>query len=98
MNIIEKAMENLPGRWSQGKYNDGNGNSCGLGHVLKVSINETGQSWSKESEDAFTIMNSVAQEQYGTVGFAQFNDLPDTTEDKVLAIMEKAAIKFDEQV
>jgi hypothetical protein len=53
-------------------------------------------------------MDAVASEQYperavvlegGVKGtFATFNDHPDTTEDEVVTVMEKAAVRFDEQI
>ncbi len=59
-----------------------------------------------EAERLRGIMDEVAVEQYpDRVGlsplaysskFAEFNDHPDTTEDEVVAVMEKAAIRLDE--
>lgn len=95
MNPIREAMNNLSGHWYKGGLSDGNGNNCGLGHVLRVS----GSTY----DAARCIMNNVAYEQYpdrsnfdNLKGFASFNDHPDTTEEEVLAVMEKAAIKWDE--
>lgn len=102
MNPIREGAKNLPGHWHKGSMRDGKGNFCGLGHVQNVLINdkiEFGKAWA--------IMNQVAHEQYpdrisendlGPCAFAEFNDHPDTTEAEVVTVMEKAAVRLDEEL
>lgn len=107
MNVIREALPKVPGHWHQGSLNDGRGNFCGIGHVRQVmenngiEIDNTSGLFFKISK----IMNEVAGEQYperavynlsDMYSFANFNDHPDTTEDEVVAVMEKAAVRFDE--
>lgn len=101
MNVIEKALQNLPGHWYQGGLGDGKGNYCGIGHVSNASFNQY-----RAVDYATSLMNEVALEQYpdrfegdtSMVPFAVFNDHPDTTEADVIMVMEKAAIKMEEMV
>jgi hypothetical protein len=99
-NPIRKAMQNLPGHWHKGNYADGQGNFCGLGHVGNVlgysSLNDITTSHVSEVQKTFDLLHNVAAEQYGVWSFPEFNDREDTTEEQVLALMEKAAIKWDE--
>jgi len=102
MNYIRKALERLPGRWYKGGLGDGAGNWCGIGHLQEVAPFRNAHDYGQQQ------MDKVAEEQYPDrlgskdgagfqlVPFAAFNDHPDTTEDEVIAVMEKAAILWDE--
>jgi hypothetical protein len=102
MNVIERAARNLPGRWHKGSLTDNNDNWCGIGHVLVEAESVD------EATEARKFMDAVASEQFperavvlegGVKGtFAMFNDHSDTTEDEVVAVMEKAAVLLDEQI
>ena len=101
MNIIDKALSNLPGHWYQGGLGDDNGNFCGIGHILYATPYEG------SADNAINLMSEVAKEQYSeridpdnrhTCKFAQFNDHPDTTEAEVIAVMEKASVRLDERI
>lgn len=102
MNPIREAAKRLPGAWYQGEMSSPDGTKCcGLGHVGNV----LGSSYSNEFLDAWSIMDKVAEEQYpdrvfnsDLAMFPAFNDHPDTTEDEVVAVMEKAAVRWDEQI
>lgn len=113
MNSIREAAKNLPGHWHKGDYTDGQGNYCGIGHVLKASglTDEQIEMGDGDFVEArLDVLNKVAGEQFpdraftmpsaGIVVenpyFAYFNDHPDTTEDEVLAVMEKAAVVYEE--
>lgn len=103
MNPIREAIKTLPGNWIKGTMSDNDGNHCGLGHLacalrdyedkfrpLRINIRGI----------ALSAMHTVACEQYPERGenFVDFNDHPSTTEAEVIAVMEKAAVRFDEQV
>jgi hypothetical protein len=112
MNPISEAAKNLPGRWHKGDLHSGENSCglghlinavVGEEHAdwqdlhLKRAV--------EEFNKANSMMVKVAVEQYPdrTIGvgaypqsFASFNDHPDTTESDVVAVMEKAAVKWDE--
>lgn len=101
MNPIAEAVKNLPGHWFQGDFGDWEGNYCGFGHLQNVYI-ENGQQCDQAT---FDLLNDVAGElfpdraAYGAIfSFPAFNDHVDTTEEDVVAVMEKAAVRYDEQV
>jgi hypothetical protein len=107
VSIIREAMKNLPGHWYKGGKGDNQGNFCGIGHVVEIYDKKCGEDEvDLEFPKTIDLMNEVAREQYADritfdsmlMHFAQFNDHPDTTEDEVLAVMEKAAIKLEEEV
>lgn len=109
MNVIREAAARLPGKWHKGSLYGPDDTACGLGHVIKVaSENSTDMPKIVFLPPEITdIMNKVALEQYPDRAirndvlphpFAQFNDHDDTTEDEVVAVMEKAAILLDEEI
>lgn len=103
MNPIRIAMERLPGKWYQGDLCGPNESYCGLGHVHNVYMEVHGDII---PDDVWELMDNTAKEQYpdridesdSKSLFAMFNDHEDTTEDEVLAILEKVAVKVDEHV
>ncbi len=107
-NYIREAAKHLPGRWMKGYSADDRGNFCGIGWVGEVVTKDHGTSvacW-----PLFDVMDKIAVEQYpdrvtepgdshtGIRLFAQFNDHPETTKDEVVAVMEKAAVAWEEKV
>lgn len=104
MNIIRQALPHVPGHWLKGSMADGNGNHCGIGWVAYQHLLSSVPI--EEYFDAITKMDVIATEQYpervywdDTVRqFASFNDHPDTTEDEVIAVMEKAAVELDARI
>lgn len=87
---------------------------CGIGHLqsaifdkpLDLATNEAlndGERWNLYGE-AYEIVNNTAGEQYpdrmkhSTFNFPNFNDHEDTTEDEVIAVLEKAAVRYDEKI
>lgn len=102
MNPIRKALENLPGRWHKGSLTDRRGNYCGIGHVLCAAQ----QLGITDTNPLGDLLNEVAHEQFpdrtqrapwsNGPTFADFNDCGDTTEEEVIMVMEKAAIKWEE--
>jgi hypothetical protein len=100
MNPISEAAKNLPGHWHKGGLTDGHGNHCGIGHVKVacgydvLDINTNSEWWR-----AIQFMHKVVREQYpGLDFFSQLNDGWITTEAEVLAVMDKAAVLWDERV
>lgn len=111
MNPIREAASRLAGHWHKGSSGDGEGNFCGLGHLDNVLYSMTANmptnQWVQQSHEMYTLLTQVAREQFpdringydkfgGT--FPDFNDHPATTEAEVVAVMEKAAVKWDERV
>lgn len=104
MNIIDRAASNLKGHWYQGGMYDGEGNACAVGHLVSVGFSHDSY------RDAVRISHRVAAEQFpdrlnhGNPLIAKsgalivVNDHPDTTEEDVLKIFEKASIEFDSRV
>lgn len=104
-NPIREACKRLPGHWYKGGLGDNRGNLCGIGHLREVlfETDQYGDYWN----ETVNLMNSTAGELFPDravfepgeyPSFAVFNDHKDTTEEEVLSVMEKAAIKLEEQV
>lgn len=111
VNPIREAVSRLPGNWYKGYFFDPNReNFCGIGMTCEVLSQEYGThvwdhekpfAYFVEQEKAILILNRMAGEQYpdrtdGRENFPKFNDHEDTTEEEVVAVMEKAAVKWDE--
>lgn len=103
-NPIREAVENLSGHWHQGGYNseDGN-NSCALGHLRSVmGFHENYDNFDyTEWRKCIGILNRTSGAMFPdrtSQNIVIFNDHPDTTEDDVIAVMEKAAVRYDEIV
>jgi hypothetical protein len=90
---------------------DGHGNYCGIGHVQQVLQNEYERDlsfWNPDDEiyilfgKTKEVMSRVAVELFPdrvfSDEFSEFNDHDDTTEEDVVSVMEKAAVRFDELV
>lgn len=81
-----------------------------VGDLENVNPFATGNDWRSPSEAYYStircageIMDGVAAEQFpdrmeGVESFVSFNDHPETTEDEVIAVLEKAAVKWDERI
>lgn len=102
MNIIEKAIASLPGHWIKGHLEIGDSH-CAIGHLAKAARDSILPVPLEHLTTALASMSAVVLEQYpdrlegSDLGpIAQFNDHPDTTETEVLAVMEKASVKFNE--
>lgn len=104
MNIVREAASNLKGHWLQGKMRDGD-NRCGIGWLCETAKQ------TKLNDQVLlglSFMTEVVREQYperldgpeisSIPPFAKFNDHPHTTEDDVVAVMEKAAVRLDEEL
>jgi hypothetical protein len=106
MNTVDKVKEVIAGHWIQGVAQSPDGREyCLLGAIGKV-----GQYiWSGDQGDVCKAIAEVVAEQYpervgrtpwgpvkGVAGVMQFNDHPDTTEDDVIAVLEKASNRYDE--
>jgi hypothetical protein len=94
MNILNKAAKAVPGRWHKGGISDGRGNYCAVGHIINacgmhVVPNEIMQTVN-------TLASEMSNGKYGHV--ANFNDDPDTTEEDIITLLEKGAIRLDERL
>ncbi len=103
--MLRVALENVPGNWHQGNmFGDEGDSACGLGHVNRAALTSGSFMPRSEMNAAYESMAVVAGEQFPERAwnsqrhtFAAFNDHPDTTEDEVIAVMEKAAIQLEER-
>lgn len=107
MNALYKAAQSLPGHWHQGDYADGRGNYCAAGHWLKaIGYTDKQMDFAEPETDEDTnamcaLLNKVAIELFPDRGFqfiAEVNDHPDTTEEDMVTVLEKAAVRWDERV
>lgn len=67
-----------------------------------LNVNEYTGMWKTMTEVANEQYPERTRDPYGVTSgdpsFASFNDHPSTTEDDVIAVMEKAAVRWDERV
>jgi hypothetical protein len=110
MNELSVAAQNLRGSWYQGDYTDDNGNYCGIGHLCRAHGMTDRDIYDDELSEKLLsqleILNAVAIEQYSDRiatkhsdrSFPDFNDHLDTTEDEAIAVLEKAAVLWDERI
>jgi len=112
-NPIREAVQKLAGHWHHDGYTDYNNpepNGCGLYWLDQVRLEDEDAivtaSGVTKYDVAENILRKTAAEQFPEraavpgnkfCSFGFFNDHPDTTEDDVIAVMEKAAIAFDER-
>ena len=110
MNHFNEAAKNLPGNWCKGDLYDQRGNACMGGHV-KNALGEARYNPFPTAENPYRtlwsasleLLSNVAYEQYpdrvrGSGGWnvADLNDAEETTEAEAVAILEKAAVRWDE--
>lgn len=100
MNPIRQAVQNLPGHWIKGAYNDARGNHCGIGHMFVITEGTHFEYRNK----AYVMMGQAARDKFpdramsydgSPEHFPAFNDHPDTTEQDVVAVMNLAADRWD---
>jgi len=106
MNGLREAAENLPGRWYKGFYGDDEGNFCAVGHLRnafgwddEAGFREIGRDTLSEFHAQIRLLNEVSQEMFperSGHNIVNFNDHPQTTEDEILSVFEKAAVKWEE--
>lgn len=104
MNAFEKMLETLPGHWHQGSLSDKKGNYCVVGHLRKALGLNTISGWPLDALEAVDFLETKIVEMYpdrpsaGWDPVPAFNDHPDTTEEDVIAVVEKAAIGWEERI
>jgi hypothetical protein len=104
LNEIQRAARRLPGHWYKGDASDGNGNFCGIGHLLEVMglplIEPNSEELSAKSlrvRRMIACLNQAAEDKFperASDEFAGFNDHEDTTEADVVAVMELAGERW----
>ena len=105
MNQIHQAAELIRRRGHvKGSYQTDKG-FCAVGALNFVGVREIVSS-GQQSHDG-DVVADVIREQYpdrvnlpcrtGFAAIVRFNDHEDTTQDEVVAVLEKAAIKLDER-
>lgn len=108
-NTIREAMRVL-GRagWTKDAFTDESGRHCLQGALYEahgtcaVDDQQVGRPVTGELARDLRLVNEVIRDQFperaGGVGASRFNDHPQTTVDDVIAVLEKAAVRKDEQV
>ncbi len=94
--------------WTKNAFTDESGRHCLQGALYEahgicaVDGGQVGRPVDGELAGDVGLVNEVIREQFperfGGVGASRFNDHPHTTVDDVIAVMEKAAVRKDEQV
>jgi hypothetical protein len=106
VNVLRKVRNNLPGHWYQGNYSDGHGNYCVLGHIAVALGEESGRYDDVGEYEYYELLNTIIVEQYpefaessesSEYAMPRWNDEKSRTEDEVIAILEKAIAKAEEQ-
>ena len=94
-NPFEKVLDRLREKgWCKDQYGDlATGPNCIAGAALAEGVFEHGY-WG-ENPTAIQL-EAVIREQYGMV-IPAFNDHPDTTFSDVERVLEKAAVKWEEE-
>lgn len=107
-NFFDKAAKSLPGHWCKDVYADGNGNYCAAGHMLLamgyIPEQMTFDFVESSSEtEAIRMINKIAAEMFpdrvrvAAPFIADLNDHPDTTEEEIVSVLEKAAVAWGER-
>ncbi len=107
-NTIREAIRVLSrAGWAKDAFTDESGRHCLQGalyeaHGIGAVDDQVGRPVDGELAGDVRLVNEVIREQFperfGGVGASRFNDHPHTTVDDVIAVMEKAAVRKDEQV
>lgn len=105
-NIIRKAAESLPGHWHKGSIYGGGDKYCAVGHMYKNAGFEFASDGTISKGDDYEQLRKAWDFVTGVVleftngkydELPDFNDAADTTEEDIVALLEKAAVKWDEQ-
>lgn len=109
-NRIREAIEVLARRgWTKDSFTDTDGRHCMQGalyeaHGVNMIACSSPVRLAVEGDLAsdMALLNAIVQSEYpdrfGAVGTSRFNDHPETTIDDVVRVMEKAAVRRDEQL
>lgn len=109
-NRIRDAIEVLARRgWTKDAFTDGDGRHCLQGALYEAHgvatedcARHLGLRLSGQLAADVQLVNEVVATEYpdrrGGVSASRFNDHPETTVDDVLLVLEKAAVRRDEQI
>lgn len=108
MNRIREAIEVLARKgWTKNAFTDGAGRHCLQGALYEAhglrpfTETQVGLPVSEGLATDLRLVNDVIAanypERFGGVGVSRFNDHPDTTVDDVVCVLEKAAVRRDEE-
>jgi len=109
-NRIREAIEVLARRgWTKDSFTDADGRHCMQGalyeaHGMVMNACSSPMRYAVAGDLAtdMALLNAIVQSEYpdrfGAVGTSRFNDHPETTIDDVVRVMEKAAVRRDEQL
>jgi hypothetical protein len=111
VNTLDQMKERLQSKgWIKKTYWDNNGGACLLGAYLSTQQRSTARSSDFDSGTCLGMLADVIREHYqdrlSTVActctacndavIPTFNDAPGTCLDDVVAVLEKASVKFEE--
>jgi hypothetical protein len=108
-NTIRTAIEVLARKgWTKDAFTDEAGRHCLQGalyeaHCLPLPVEkQPGRAVPEDLALDLRLVNEVIGAQYperlGGVGASRFNDHPETTLEDVVTVLEKAAVRKDEQL
>lgn len=79
--------------WCKERLDDALGRRCALG-AMAVAFPVESEQWDRFA----AVLLGTIREQYGDMSIAAFNDLPATTFADIELVLEKAQLRYDEQV
>ncbi len=108
-NTIREAIRVLSrAGWAKDTFTDGAGRHCLQGALYEahgicpVDTRAAVRPVSGELAADVRLVNEVIRDQFpervGGIGASRFNDHPDTTVEDVVKVLEKAAVRKDEQL
>lgn len=103
--VLRQAAAEVDKGWCQGNLIDHQGHVCALGALRRVVRTAPGLGYVDDSiRHAGQVLAEVMAEQFGLAPAAEFlsliaraNDTPGRTKEEIIACMEKAAAKLEEQ-
>lgn len=109
LNTIRTALDVLSKRgWTKDAFTDQDGRHCLQGalyeaHLLALPAEkQPGVPVTEPLAADIRLVNEVIEDQYpersGGIGVSRFNDHPETTVEDVVRVLEKAAVRKDEQL
>lgn len=105
MDLIQKVKGSLPGNWHKGSYTDlDSGNRCVIGWLYyhDAQNHQSNVHSSCNVETFRMVLADIAEEQFPDRvtdlldHIIEVNDHPDTTEDDIMMILEKAEVRMEE--
>ena len=98
-NPFEKVLDRLREKgWHKGSFGHESGPNCIVGAgLLSEAITADATGYWGSSPVVHLLVGVIAEHYNQTGGVAHFNDHPDTTFEDVERVLEKAAVKWEEE-